>query len=187
MNTVRIPAVIFFPLFLIVGGCSLNYDESDPVSEFDKEIPVSILTNFKYLKIKNGLPVFKISAIRAESYDKKKETRMEKVSFWEYDNAGKVVTEGKADRAVYYIETEDAEFSGNLYFYSTSEETKIYGSYLFWDSSETTLTGKPGESVSLTTDSGSKISGKGFKADAGNRKIEFSEETKGEYVYEEEK
>jgi LPS export ABC transporter protein LptC len=174
-------------ILLIFAGCSLDYSAVYVTEDMSEDIPDSILTAFSHTSVKNGLPIFRLYAGKATIYNKKKETQLSDIVFQEYDGTGEITTEGTADSAVFYTETEDAEFWGNLYFYSLAEEASFATAYLFWSNTDKKLTGKEDAQVFIQKDTGTEIRGIGFEAQARTRFVTFSGTVTGSYILEDEK
>ncbi len=171
---------------IIVAGCSLDYSSAYVTEDMSEEIPDSILYDFTHTSVKNGTPVFRLSAGTAYIYNKKKETRLSDILFQEYNGEGQIITEGTADDAVFFTESEDAEFWGNLLFYSLSEEASFETSYLYWDDEQKKLIGREDSDVRIRRDTGTEILGAGFEAEARTRTVTFSGPVSGTYVLEDE-
>ena len=193
MNTIRplLQLLLVCMLFALVA-CSLDYGQAEMTEELSDEIAETILTDFTHTVVENGRPVFVVSADRAENYTERKQTVLTDVTFAEYDAEGETITEGVADRAVFFTDTEDAELHGNISFYSAAEEGRIEADYLEWNREERQLTSNPSDAVLLENESGSRVRGTGFRADFTLKQIEFSGKTasseavRGTYVSEEE-
>ena len=80
--------------------------------------------------------------------------------------------------------SEDAEFWGDLHFYSLTEEATFNTDYLYWDNDERKLTGKDESTLSIQRDSGTHIEGVGFEAEALTRSVTFSGPVRGMYITE---
>ena len=179
-------SVLALIVVAFVAGCSLDYSAVFVTESMSEELPDSILMEFTHTSVKNGLPVFRLSAGKAYIYNKKEETRLTDVLFQEYDDNGDVSTEGRADEAVFFTQTEDAEFWGNLLFYSTSEEASFSTAYLYWSDNEKTLKGQEDSLVLIQKDSGTEIRGTGFETEARTRIVTFAGSVSGSYVLEDE-
>ncbi len=167
-----------------LSGCQFNYEESMMAEDLDEEIPDTILNNFSQVMVKDTVPTFYIKADKSLTYGKRKETVFQSVHFQEYDEDGAVVTDGKADNAKMFNETESVELWGNLDFYSRREEASLEGEYLFWDNEKATLSGKPDDSIKIVESSGSEIAGKSFFADSKTKSIRFESQVTGTWVNE---
>ena len=185
-TTLAYRCVLILTVVVVAAGCSLDYSAVFVTESMSEELPDSILLDFTHTSVKNGLPVFRLSAGKAYIYNKKEETRLTDVLFQEYDDAGEVSTEGRADEAVFYTQTEDAEFWGDLHFYSTAEEASFATAYLYWSDSEKTLKGEEDSLVLIQKDSGTEIRGTGFETEARTRIVTFAGSVSGRYVLEDE-
>lgn len=179
-------AVITSIIFLIFAGCSLDYSSLYVSEDMSEEIPDSVLYDFIHTSVKDGLPVFRLSAGTAYIYNKKQETQLTDILFQEYNGEGAIITEGRADEAIFFTESEDAEFWGNLFFYSLSEEASFETSYLYWNNEEKKLVGRDDDDVRIMRDTGTEILGTGFEAEARTRIVTFSGPVTGTYVLEDE-
>lgn len=180
----RLPLGIMIAVLLAAAGCSLDYEQHYIEETMRDSIPDTVFHNFTHTVVRDGRPVFRIAAEKAESYSKLKQTILSGVEFQEYGTGGELITEGSADHAVFNTETENAEISGNLSAYSAREGGELTGRNLTWDSETKTLSGNPDEEVSLKRDSGSSISGKGFRADFRRRSLTFERDVTGTFATE---
>jgi len=164
------------------ASCSMDYSEAQVSEEIPESIPDARFTDFSHTVVRDGSVRLYISAEKAESFIKKKETRTYNVTFLQYDKDNKVVTEGVADKAIINTETENAEISGNIVMYSHNQEAKITCKYLYWNQEENTLTAKKEDTVYLHKDNGSVIQGTGFTADFQLQKVRFEGSVEGTYI-----
>lgn len=181
-------ALSLFCLFLVlvlISGCSLNYEEDKLTDTLGEEVPDTVLFGFVQTKVTNGIPEIRVYGSRAESYGKKKQTILSDVLFQEYDKAGDLITEGKADSVVYYTESEDAEIRGNIDFYSKKEDAGVSGEYLYWNNEEDTLSSKPATPIRMEKKDGTYIEGKGFSTKVKEKSVVFSGDVQGLWVDEE--
>ena len=178
-NRYLLTAVILILALFFLSGCEFDYEESMIAEDLNEEVPDTVLRNFSQVMVKDSTPTFYIEAKESMSFGKRKETLFSSVHFQEYDKEGAVVTDGHADEAKMFNETESVELWGNLNFYSSREEAGLEGEYLFWDNEKSTLSGKPEDMVSIIEDSGSEISGRGFVADSKTKTIRFDNQVSG--------
>lgn len=171
-------------LLFVLSGCRFDYEETMMADDLSEEVPETVLKNFSQVMVKNSFPTFYIEAEESRSFSKRKETVFSGVHFQEYDKTGKVVTDGSAENAKMFNETESVELWGNLNFYSNREEASLEGEYLFWDNEQSTLSGKPDDRILIIEESGSKISGKGFYAESKTKLIKFNSNVSGNWVNE---
>ncbi|MBN1686181.1 MAG: LPS export ABC transporter periplasmic protein LptC [Spirochaetales bacterium] len=178
--------VVALCIILIFAGCSLDYSSAYVTEDMSADIPDSILFEFKHTSVKDGTPVFRLSAGTAYIYNKRNETTLSDILFQEFNRRGEIITEGRADEAVFFTDTENAEFWGDLYFYSLSEKASFQTPYLYWDNEEKKLVGREDSDVLIRRDSGTEILGTGFEAEARTRIVTFSGPVSGTYVLEDE-
>lgn len=173
-------------LCALVLSCSLDYTGAYLVDEMSEEIPDSVLISFTHTAVRAGVPAFQLSAGRAAVYESRQETIMEDVRFREFDRNGEIATEGRAGEAVIFTDTENAEISGDIEFYSHAEEATFTTEYLFWDNERKRLTSREEYPVTIKEDSGSEIQGSGFEANVRKKEVTFSGPVSGRFVAEEE-
>ena len=179
-------AVFPICISLIIAACSLDYSSVYATEEMSEDIPDSILYEFTHTSVKEGTPIFRLSAGTAYIYNKKEETQLSDILFQEFNKKGEIITEGRADEAVFFSESEDAEFWGNLFFYSLAEEASFQTAYLYWNDEEKKLIGRDNSEVLIRRDTGTEILGTGFEAEARTRIVTFTGPVSGTYVLEDE-
>ncbi len=170
------------PLFLLIAGCSLDYSQVSLADEMSEEIPDSILREFSYTKVENGSPAYRLDAERAEFYSDRNLTSLNGLVFREYDSTGGLITEGRADAAAFFTDTESAELEGTLRFYSAIEEATVTTDYLYWDAEEKRLVGNSESRAVLVKDDGSRLDGIGFEVDVRRRLVDFTGPVSGKLV-----
>ncbi len=163
------------------SGCSLDYSEGELSESMDREIPRSELETFVHTRVTRGQPRFVLGAHRARIYDDPDETLLEKAVFKEYGENGELLSQGKADRIVFQNSSEDARMTGDILVYSAREETRIAAQEILWDSDKKQLTSGGETLVSLLQNDGTKLEGRGFKADFRYNTFEFSQGVEGTY------
>ena len=173
-------------LYLLLAGCCIDYDEAMIAEDLAEDIPDTILYDFTQVEVKDGKPLYRIQAEKAESFEKQYISNLTSVQFQEFDVEGEIITMGWADRVTYFTNTEDAEMEGNLAFHSKREEGSVSGEYLYWENETKILKSKTEYTVELKKDSGSNITGTGFEADFTTEHIIFTGKTEGTWVDEEE-
>lgn len=152
--------------------------------EMRASIPETVLLGFERLIVQKGLVVSRLKADKAENFSEQKKMALERVEFLEYNSKEEVTTQGRADSAVLYTETENVEIFGNILFYSKEEETSIEAETLFWNKVEETLSANTDELVKVIQDDGSYMQGWGFQSDFKLKKIEFTKGASGLYIVE---
>jgi len=182
LRSLALPLLAAAALF---SGCSLNYEEARMAEGIAGETPDTIMVNFRHTVVNEGKVWVKFSAERTESYGKRKEVVLLGVRFQEYDAEGKLVTEARADRAVFKVDSEDATAAGSILIRAPEEKASLSAESLSWFKEGKRLEGGAGETVRLQKEDGSFVEGRGFRADFRRRRVQFSSSVKGSYVAEE--
>lgn len=172
--------------YLCLTGCSLDYKGAFESEKLEEQIPDTVLINFKHIVVDDNKKVFQIEAEVAMIFKKNQLTSLTKVHFYEYDYEGKIVTEGWADNARFFRDSENAEIWGNVYFYSAKEGAEIFTPSLTWEKETKILQSKPEELVKINKDDGSFIQGRGFMADLRRKSVSFLSQVWGKIVREDE-
>lgn len=188
-----------FGAVLALPGCSLDYGEG-LAGDLAEDVPDTVVMGFVHTVVENGVPRFRLEAERGESFQAKRLMRLRGVRFTEYapstrsagsagnaeDGLPAVSAEGRADSAVLYTDTESAELSGAVRFYSSGDGVRVESGYLEWDGEERVLRSRTDSVTTLIDDDGSRLSGAGFEADAARRSFAFRSGAEGRYASPEE-
>ncbi len=154
--------------------------------EISGEVPDVVLYGLAQTRVEYGKPRYTVFAEKASSYGEKKELVLENILFREYDEEGLIITEGEAEELTFFSESENAELSGAVDFYSSREEAALRGERFYWTNEERTLRSGDETEVELLKEDGSSVKGKGFEVDFSNLSLRFSESVSGVLVEEEE-
>lgn len=166
-------------------SCRFNYEEAMFDSEFDEQIPKTILYNYKQVTEKEEENTIKLEADKAENYDQLNKTVIEGLYFYEIDKNGNKLLEGWADKVVYYTDTENSEVTGSIFIYSFTEEAGLRADSLFWDKDARQLKSEDGSTVILVKEDGSEVTGISFNANLRSKEISFNSSVSGSYYFEE--
>ncbi|MBN1699242.1 MAG: LPS export ABC transporter periplasmic protein LptC [Spirochaetales bacterium] len=169
-------------IVLILYGCSLDYRSANIPEEMAENLPETVFVQFSRIIVRDGKIKTKLEAERAENFTKKKQMVLSNIRFFEYDENEKLLTEGTADKAVLYTETDDVDIFGNIYLYSVPEKTAIYAETLYWKDKEEKLSAAPDDRVRVKEDEGSSIEGRGFNSDFKLREIVFANGVSGVFI-----
>jgi len=173
------PSFLLLALPLALAACSFDYGTGKG-EEGAREPPTATFTDYKHTIVVRGAPSFELKAARAEVYAEEKRTELTGVSFAEYDpDTGDLVSRGRAERALFWSETEDAELSGEVRLESLRQDAVLEGEYLRWDGKGKRLEGRLDRKVTVSRGDGSRVSGAGFEADARRRSFSFREGVEG--------
>lgn len=173
-------------LVLLCLSCSLDYDQARVAESIPGQIPETVLLEFTHTVVSGGRVWVVLEAERAETYGERNEIVLEGVFFREYDQEGNLLTEARAERAVFATDSENATLSGSIEIYSHAEEASLQAGRLSWVREGRRLVADDGQTVRLQTDDGSYVEGEGFSADFRRKRLEFSSRVRGSYVREEE-
>jgi len=173
-------------MLFVTLACSFDYDEAMVDENLAEEFPESIMLELSQTVVEQGKPVLKVEADSVEIYQGFNKTVARGLHFLEYADDGGTLTEGWADKVVYFNETEDAEFTGNVYFYSKKEEISISTDSIRWESEPRYLETPAETAVTLKRDDGSFLEGTGLEADLRRMEIKLKGGVRGRYVTEEE-
>jgi LPS export ABC transporter protein LptC len=168
-----------FAAAALAASCSLaGYAQAQAGSE--TELPAAVFSGYEHTVVVRGKPEFQLKAERAEFYETSKKTLLSGVSFSEFDpDTGELLSQGRADEAVYHTDTKDAEFSGSVRLESRKQDAILEGEYLRWIDKDKRLEGRLDRTVTIGRADGSKVSGAGFEADARRRSFAFRESVEG--------
>ncbi|MFP4363983.1 MAG: LPS export ABC transporter periplasmic protein LptC [Spirochaetia bacterium] len=181
----KVSLLLLFPLILLFAACSLDYGEAELTEELESSIPDSVIMNFQQTVIENGRPFFRIYAAEASVFNQRHETVLEGVWFQEFDEEGVIVSEGSAENAVFYSETENADLEGEVYVYSDEQEVAIFAETLLWERETRSMTTRdPEDGVVVERNDGTAVQGTGFQGNFSLNEITFSGPVTGEYVQE---
>jgi hypothetical protein len=173
-------AVALFAAACAFASCSLDYGA---VGAKPEAVPTARFVDYSHTVVLRGAKNLVLHADRADAYDSAKKVELFAVSFSEYDpDTGELVSLGSAERAVFFTETEDAEFSGSVRLESKRQDAVLEGEYLRWDSKAKRLEGRLDRTVSVTRGDGSSISGAGFEASARTRSFLYRGSVEGRIV-----
>jgi len=163
-------------LLLGLWACSLDYDK-DKTTPAD-QVPLMVFQNLRQTTVKNEKLLYKMESEGSESYPSRKQVRLKKFRFEEYDSDGKSASEGDADSAVIDTGSNDATVSGRLRAHSAEQKVTLLvdggpGGGLSWANDDRILKTLPGTPVALTKDDGSRIDAMSMVLDLGTNRLEL--------------
>jgi LPS export ABC transporter protein LptC len=173
-------------LFLGLLGCRFDYEEAMVDESLEQEVPQYTFEDFTHTFVQEGELALKIEASRVEDFSRLSQSRAEGIHFTEYDEEGEVVTEGWADEALVDADTENVDFTGSVYIYSSILESGIRAASMHWDRENRLLSTSENDAVRIEKEDGSFVEGRGFEADFKTRRIRFSSDVRGLYYIPEE-
>jgi LPS export ABC transporter protein LptC len=147
-------------------------------------VPETVLTGVTHTVVRNGRLVAEITAQQVENFPGGGRAVLSDVRYVEYGDDGAVAATGRADRAVYYTGSEDAEVAGAVELRSFSQEASLTAEELHWDHDGRLLSTGPEQVVAVIRDDGSRVQGAGFEAELRDKTINFSGPVSGRLVAE---
>lgn len=165
----------------------MDYSQSETSDEMEEQIPDTIISGFRHTSVSNGIPAFKITAQTAKTFTKQSKTVLFDVYFEEYNDVKEVITSGTGDQAILFTDSDDADLSGNLEFYSKKEGAWLWSENLYWDNANKTLSGNSNDVVKIKADDGIRIEGRGFRGNIRTQVFTYDSGVSGGYVPVEEK
>lgn len=167
-------------LLLFTAACSLEYDMLE--TDEDSQFPELELFQIRHVVARSGRTQLMVEAQYSGLFQSQSRQILRNVYFYEFDSEGNVASEGSADSAHVFLDTEDIEFQGSIYIYSHEDEAGVEADYLRWNNEARQLQGRDGEEVRIRREDGSEIMGDGFLADMRSRSLVFSGSVEGTFV-----
>ena len=177
-------ALLAAALGALLAGCSFDYGGDAGPEQLADEVPETVLTGVTHTVVRDGRRVAQIKARQVENFPAGGRAVLSDVRYVEYDDGGAVAATGRADRAVYYTESEDAEVAGAVELRSVSQEASLTAEELHWDHHGRLLSTGPEQVVAVIRDDGSRVQGAGFEAELRDKTISFSGPVSGRLVAE---
>jgi len=172
-------------LVFLAGGCSLDY-EKDQTTPAD-QVPQLVFDHLRQTGVKDGRILYTMESDVAEVYQTKKQMRLKRFRFQEYDSHGASASQGEADEAAIDTVTNDAKISGRLK--ARSEEHRVTlevgggsSGSLTWANEDRILKTEQNAAVRLLKDDGSKIEASGLTLDLGSNKLELEDGVRGTWT-----
>lgn len=177
-------ALLTVVIWALLAACSFDYGGDAGPERLADEIPETVLTGVTHTVVRDGRLVAQIMARQVENFPGGGRAVLSDVRYVEYDDDGAVAATGRADRAVYYTESEDAEVAGAVELRSVSQQASLTAEELYWDHDGRLLSTGPEQRVAVIRDDGSRVQGAGFEAELRAKTINFSGPVSGRLVAE---
>ena len=162
---------IYLLILLLLAACDAGSGDGGG----EAEIPDTVSVRFRQVSVSPEGRV-EVTADRVEVYDESDRSRFYAAAMQETDPEGELVLEGGAD----LIEMQgsgDGSASGNIRIDDYSGDSYLEAQELNWNSSDRLLTGTG--TVTITSDSGLSITGRGFVADMARERYTFTDGVDG--------
>ena len=180
----RVSNLLLFGLFLTAGifttSCSFDYGAT---GDSAKNKPDIVMENLEYVRVRKGEPLARFQAEYAERWEDRQTMELKNFSFEQFeDNGASINAEGRAGSALVQLGSGDISLKGGVRIRVDSEDVTIRTAGLEWKDKEKILSGGADDEVDIQRADGTSFAGRGFFADARNRRWSFSGEVKGTYV-----
>jgi LPS export ABC transporter protein LptC len=167
--------------FLILSGCSFDYGVS---SNKGRGRPDIEMNRVEYTRVRNGDPLVRFQADKAERWEEKRTMELENFSFEQYENHGDINARGSAGTASVELDSGNIELENGVSIDVDSENLTIETGHLSWQDKERILSGPETGAVVIRRSDGTFFTGQGFTANARSRAWEFTGEVGGTYIHE---
>ena len=171
-------------LAAVLGGCSFDYGSGLGPELLAEEVPETILTGVAHTVVRDGHVVAEIRAEQVENFPRDGRAVLRDVRYTEFDSDGQVAARARADRAVYYTDSEDAEVAGAVELRSASQKATLSADILRWDNDLRLLRTDPEEVVTISRDDGAHVQGAGLQVEVRRKTVRFSGSVSGLLVAE---
>jgi len=168
-----------------LGSCSLDYEDAQLAESLDDELAETVITNARVTVVRGESPSFLVDAEQVSTFPRRNEQQLRGISFREYNQSGELVTEGSAERARIFTQSDDVEIEGQIRLRSVLHEARLEAEYLYHHNADRRLSSRDSDTVLIERDSGSWISGRGFEIDLRRNELSFSAAVDGEILDEE--
>lgn len=167
-----VSAMAVFVAMVMLGACSVRNEES-PILTSD-DAPDIVFFGYSREEVNNGVVTFKASAEKAEYFQEQRKLIIYNVRFEDWGESGQaMLSEGEAEKAIYYEDTGNAEFSGYISIRSYEEDASFETKALRYDAATQTLEGDAKSTVVVQVGAQLFLHGMGFFADIQNKTFAF--------------
>jgi LPS export ABC transporter protein LptC len=172
-------ALIVF--LLIFSGCSFDYGVSSGEGRGRPDIEMD---EVEYTRVRNGDPLVRFRADKAERWEERRTMELENFSFEQFENHGDINAQGNAGTASVELDSGNIELENGVIIEVDSENLTIETGRLSWQDKERILSGPEAGAVIIRRSDGTFFTGQGFTANARSRAWEFTGEVSGTYIHE---
>jgi LPS export ABC transporter protein LptC len=176
---------VLAPLLAALGG-SCSFDYGTTAAE-DTNQPDIIMNDVEYVRVRDGDPVVRFQAQRAERYEKRQTMELREFVFEQFGNHGEDINAaGRAGTASVELESGNIRLGGGVSIAVDSEDITIETEMLDWQDKERVLSGEAGGEVNILRENGTSFTGWGFTANTRSRTWEFAGGVDGTYIHDDE-
>jgi LPS export ABC transporter protein LptC len=162
-------------------GCTFDYGNTEAE---DSGQPDIIMDDVEYVRVRDGDPVVRFQAQRAERYEKRQIMELRDFSFEQFGSHGEDINAaGRAGTASVELESGNIRLGGGVSIAVDSEDITIETERLDWQDKERILSGEAEGAVNILRENGTSFTGRGFTASARIRTWEFEGGVDGTYIH----
>lgn len=170
--------ILALAMMALAASCSMS--EAEAALAMKEDEPDATFLGFSREEVENGVVTFSAKAERAEYFQDRGLFVIYNIVFEDRGpEGGSAEATGEADKAVYYEDTGNAEFSGFVQIYSPEEDTYFETSGLNYFSATRTVEGLPDNPVVVKVGEKLFIQGMGFFADIQEKAFSFRDGAQG--------
>jgi len=179
----KINAVCLSLVFLVLlAGCTFDYGELEPA---ERDLPDLVMENVEYVRVRSADPIARFEAERAERYEKQGLMKLEKFSFEQYGDHGNTVNAaGNGGSASANINSGDIFMNNGVWLEVESEDIILETFQLDWKDENRILSSGDEIEVTISQQNGTCFTGIGLIANTRDRTWEFTGDSGGSYVFE---
>jgi LPS export ABC transporter protein LptC len=172
---------VLIVLISMILSCEVDLGDVNFQQELEAT-PDIIVENFIRQIYRDDILILELRALESRTFSNEAKQELDVIEFIEFDAEANVITEGRAESAVIFTNTDDVELSGSIYVFSEKEQAIVEGEYFYWSAAGKQISSLPSEIVRIVKESNEGtdiIEGKGFLADMRYRTVSFSEGVSG--------
>ena len=178
----HLPGAVLLITILIFSACSFDYGEKEEGQA--QAVPTYVLTHTTYeIARKNGLKIV-FDAETCAVWQSTQTADLSGVTFRQFDEQGELSFEGACDTATINMQNQDSTLEGNIIIRVLERDFVIKAQGLMWDHDTENLTAPETDTVYLSYDQGSTISGTGFTGNLLYQTFSFESASRGVLLYE---
>jgi hypothetical protein len=145
------------------------------------------MNDVEYVRVRDGDPLVRFRAELAERYETRQTMELKNFSFEQFNTQGdEVNAEGRAGAALVELDSGNIQMDQGISISVESEDITIETASLAWQDKERTLSGGENGLVTIQRSDGTNFSGRGYFAEARERRWSFSGGVEGTYFHEDE-
>jgi len=168
-------------LFL-AGSCTFDYGEGTSSND---HLPDLVMKDVEYVRVRSADPIAWFHADQAERYERQGIMKLENITFEQYNERGEETNiYGKAGNAVIQLSSADIFMDNGVIVEVKSEDIILDTYQLEWKDEDRLLSAGEGREVNIYRENGTRLTGRGFNADARRRSWGFSGSIRGTYIHE---